>query len=466
MAKDQGTISDIPAAQLATIEAAKNFDISEHLVKLMFDEPFYASLLRSVKLERTMNIPTAGVLAKDGEIKMWWNPLFMASLSTEEIQGLLIHECWHIILQHTTTRRMEPHKIHNYATDLAINSNIDESMLPKGGLIPGKNFEELTEEQMDKMGQEAVDRYYRVSEKIASFPKGESSEWYFARLMEDKQISEDIQKEQEGKSLSDALKDGDIKVDENGDLVDNDGNPVQVLPGSFDSHEEWDNSEGGEMKDIIDDKVKKALEKAIKESDSSGKWGSISSSMRGKLREMISNEVDWRSVLKRFVGSSRRGTRTTSWTRLNKKYAGRVQGVKRGYTSSIAVYIDQSGSVGNNDLELAFANLRNLAKRTEFTTFHFDTAVDIESETSWKRGKTPKASRTRSGGTDFECVTKHANSNKHRFDGYLIITDGEAYKPSASRLKRGWLIVPNRSLVFEPDSSDFVISMKHEKEAS
>ena len=179
---------------------------------------------------------------------------------------------------------------------------------------------------------------------------------------------------------------------------------------------------------------------------------------------MISTEVDWRAVLKRFIGSSRRGTRTTSWTRLNKKYAGRVQGVKRGYTSSIAVYIDQSGSVGNDDLELAFANLRNLAKKTEFTTFHFDTSVDVESETSWKRGRTPEASRTRCGGTDFECVTKHANANKHRFDGYLIITDGEASKPSTSHLKRGWLIVPNRNLMFHADNSDFVISMKHPKE--
>ena len=464
MAKDQGTTNDIPVSKLVSREEAESFDISKHLIKLMFDEPFYANILRAVKLEKSYNIPTAGVLAKDGEIKMWWNPMFLASLTADEIQGLLIHECWHIILQHTTSRRLDPHKIHNYATDLAINSNISERMLPEGGLIPGKLFKELTEEQISKMGQEAFDRYNRVSQKIASFPKGESSEWYFARLMEDKQVADDIQKEQEGKSLSQALKDGDIEVDENGNLVDKDGNPVQVLPGSFDSHDDWDNSDS-DMKDIIDDKVKKALEKAIKDADASGKWGSVSSSMRGKLREMISTEVDWRAVLKRFIGSSRRGTRTTSWTRLNKKYAGRVQGVKRGYTSSIAVYIDQSGSVGNDDLELAFANLRNLAKKTEFTTFHFDTSVDVESETSWKRGRTPEASRTRCGGTDFECVTKHANANKHRFDGYLIITDGEAPKPSTSHLKRGWLIVPNRNLMFDADNSDFVIGMKHPKEA-
>ena len=183
-------------------------------------------------------------------------------------------------------------------------------------------------------------------------------------------------------------------------------------------------------------------------------------SMRAKLRELVANDVDWRSVLKKFCGMSRRGTRTTSWTRLNRKYAGLTAGVKRGYTSSIAVYIDQSGSVSNSDLELAFANLRNLAKRTEFTTFHFDTSVDTDSESVWKSGKTPQVHRTRFGGTCFQTVTKHANANKHRFDGYIIITDGEAAKPTPSRLKRGWLLVPNTKLLFDADNRDFVMSMK------
>jgi predicted metal-dependent peptidase len=457
----QDTSNDLPVHNLSSEEEAANFEIDAHLVRLMFDEPFYAHILRSVKLEKSDAIPTAGVLAQDGEVRMWWNPRFLASLTEEEVQGLLIHECWHIVLQHTTSRRMDPHRIHNYATDLAINSNIPERMLPEGGLIPGTSFPKLSDDQIKMMGQEAVDRYNLVSDKIASFPKHKSSEWYFARLMEDKEVSKSIQEDSQGKSLLKALADGDVHVDEDGNLVDKNGNPVSILPGSMDHHDEWEDS-GDEQKALIDDKVKKALEKAVKESDRSGKWGSVSSSMRSELRQIISNEVDWRMVLKRFVGNSRRGTRSTSWTRLNKKYAGRVQGVKRGYTSSIAIYIDQSGSVGNDALELAFGNLRNLSKKTSFTTFHFDSQVDLESETTWKRGKTPECLRTMSGGTCFESVTKHANENKHRFDGYLVITDGEAPKPSPSRLKRGWLITPERSLIFNPDNSDFVIKMKAE----
>ena len=140
---------------------------------------------------------------------------------------------------------------------------------------------------------------------------------------------------------------------------------------------------------------------------------------------MISNEVDWRSILKQFCGMSKRGTRTTTWsnvnmTHLHPKYGPLATGAKRGYTSSIAVYIDQSGSVDQASLELAFAELRSLARHTEFTTFHFDTAVDEKSEALWKKGRTPQAHRTRSGGTCFDCVTKHANKNRGRFDGYIL----------------------------------------------
>ena len=193
--------------------------------------------------------------------------------------------------------------------------------------------------------------------------------------------------------------------------------------------------------------------------------------MRGKIREMVSKEVDWRSILKQFVGFSRRGTRSTTWNRVNTtmihpEHGPLATASQRGYTSSIAVYIDQSGSVGNDSLALAFGELRNLTRHTEFTTFHFDTQVDLKSETVWKKSKTPKVHRTRGGGTCFDCVTKHANENKGRFDGYLIITDGEAAKPKPSKMKRCWLLIPGRKLLFAPDKNDTVCNMKQPKVSS
>ena len=437
MATNKGTSTDVSPVKMASDAEAKAFRLDPHLVRMMLDEPFFAGVLRGVNYTRTDSIPTAGVLAKDGDVHMWWNPAFLAGLTDLQVKGLLKHEAMHLALEHTTDRRMTPHLIHNYATDLAINSDIPEEELPEGGLIPGKAFKALTDEDKAKMSDESIARYERVSAKIASFPRGESSEWYFTKLMEDPEVADDICKGPGG---------GD------------EGGPG--LPGGMDDHEGW-----GEMtdeeKELVKGKIRKAVEDAVKDCDRSGRWGSVGGEMRKTLRDLISKEVDWRSILRKFCGLSRRADRRSNVRRLNRKYTGIHPGVERGYTSSIAVYIDQSGSVGNAELELAFAELRNLTRRTSFTTFHFDTEVDTKSETEWRRGKTPPADRTRCGGTDFGCVTTHANANSHRFDGYIIITDGEAAKPNPSRLKRGWLLVPGTKLLFDADKRDFIMKMRN-----
>ena len=463
MAKNtNSTSNDLPVTGPKVTKAqADSFDLDPHLIGLMWDEPFFSKVLRTVTKVRSEDIPTAGVLAKDGDINMWWNPYFLAGLTSKQVKGLMKHECFHLVFEHTTTRRMEPHLLHNYATDLAINSMIPEEELPEGGLIPGKAFKPLTAEEAAKVGPKAVDRYNRISQKIASLPLGLSSEQYFALLQD---VAEDIEQGGKGKSLGQALKDGDVHVDENGNLVDGDGNPVRIVPGSMDDHEGWDELDDQE-RELIKGKVRQALEKATRECDNSGQWGSVPAETRAKLREMLAREIDWKSVLKQFCGMTRRADRTTNVKRLNRKYPAIHPGTHRNYTSSIAVYIDQSGSVDDESLELLFGNLMTLAKHTEFTIFNFDTEVDEASERVWKGNKNPGLTRTRCGGTDFKAASDHANKNKHRFDGYLILTDGECSDPGLSQLKRGWVIVPGRQLLFQPSSRDFIIKMKRDSVA-
>ena len=414
---DKGTTNDLaPVAQVSDAEAAA-FKLDTHLVKLMWDEPFFSHVLRTVTKIRTESIPTAGVLAKDGDVKMWWNPKFLAGLTAKQVKGLLKHECYHLVFEHTTTRRHDPHRVWNYAADLAINSLIPEDELPEGGLIPGQPFKQLTADDKKKMSDDQVRRYEALSALIASFPKEEASEWYFARLMENEDAKEAI----EGSS---------------GEQGEGEG---PTIPGTVDDHEGWDDL-SEEERELVKGKVRQAVEDAVKECDKKGQWGSVGADTRGKIREMISKEVPWQSILRNFVGMTRRANRHSNVRRLNRKYTGIHPGVQRGYTSSIAVYIDQSGSVSENELELLFGELRNLAKHTEFVCFHFDTDVDESSEMTWRKGKTPSAHRTRCGGTDFSAPTEHANKNKHRFDGYLILTDGYAPDPGPSKLRRGWVI--------------------------
>ena len=432
---DNGTSVDIAPVENASEEVAKDFKLDPYLLDMLWNEPFYASIMRSVEKIKTDSIPTAGVAAIDGKLKMWWNPAFVASLAPEKVRGLLKHEARHIILGHIASRRKEPHLQWNYATDWSINCEIPDNELPEMGLKPGKAYTPLTEEQLEGMSDQQIQDYQTLSSFQEKLPSHMSAEWYFTELMNNEEANEALTRSKESGG---------------------------GMPGDMDDHGGWDEMSDDE-REYVKGKVKEAIKDAVKKADNNGArgWGSISSEARKRIRSIISNEVQWQQVLKKFCGFSRRSTRTRSWTRLNKKYMGAAPGVKRGYTSSIAVYIDQSGSVDDKSLEQLFAELANLSKRTEFVCYHFDTAVDEKSETVWKKGRMPDVFRTRCGGTDFKAPTKHANENKHRFDGYLILTDGEAPDPGPSRLKRGWVVIPGRELMFDPSKSDFVIQMNN-----
>jgi predicted metal-dependent peptidase len=433
--KGHGTANDIApdtsqAGGNLLYDLVETFDVDPHIISLMFNEPFYAKVLRGVTKTCTKEIPTAGVLAKDGDLKMWYNPGFMASLKDLQVRGLLKHEAMHLALMHTTTRRLEPHNVHNYAADLAINSSIPEVELPDGGLIPGKAFTPLTDEQKEKMSDDAQGRYERMSVFISELPKGLSTEEYFARLMNDEQMKEDMDKQQ------------------------GDGSP-----GGMDDHDGWD-SLSEEEKELVAAKVKQAVAAAAGECDEKGQWGSVSADVQAEIRRLISNEIPWQAVLKKFVGFTKRSVRSTSWNKINKKNPMLMPGSRKRTEASIAVYIDQSGSVGSDELELLFGELHSLAKHVEFTTFHFDTSVDEDSEQLWKKGRFTAPHRTRCGGTDFSCVQTHVHKNKKRFDGYLVLTDGWASDPGPSRMKRGWVITTNGDVQDWMGGRDFVIKMK------
>ena len=427
---DKSTSNNIPVDNIASDAEVAAFRLDSHLLNLMWDEPFFSSIIRPITKVKTEKIPTAGVLSKDGAITMWWNAKFLASLRPKEIKGLLKHECYHLVFDHTTTRRHDPHIVWNYATDLAINSVIPEDELPECGLIPGKAFKELTEEQREKMGEDAVNRYELISKKVESFPKEMSSEWYFSRLMDDEDVSKAIQ----------------------------DSESCEFSIGNMDSHEGW-----GEMseeeRELIRGKVKQVLKEAAKKADSSNSWGSVPSSMRATIRQMVSNEVDWRSILRSAIGTKKRAGRDTSIRRINRKYPGIHPGSRRKYTSSWAVYVDQSGSVCDESLGLLFGELASLAKHTSFDVYYFDTEVDKSSKFTWKKGARVDPKRTRCGGTDFEAPTKHAHENMEKYDGYIVLTDGYAPKPSHSRLRRVWVITPDGSLQFDK-GRDVSVQMK------
>jgi predicted metal-dependent peptidase len=389
------------------------------LVKFLLEEPFFATIIRSLRKVRTSEISTAGVAYKGGTFILYWSPEFLSSLSTQKVFGLLKHECYHIIFKHITNRKQTPHKHWNIATDLAINSIIPVKELPNCGLRPGCIPGDLLNKDSKVVLTNAFHNFIR------NLPTDKSSEFYMNEILNNPEIYEFL---------------NEICIDEI----------------SFDEHDN-DSLSDTEI-EIANSQIKALVDKAVNVANTRN-WGSVSFSTKEQILTLHKEEFDWKKSLKYFCGSKQKNSYFKTQRKINRKYPYIHPGKKDNKTSMLAVYIDQSGSVGDDALNKFGSLLENLSKTHTFTYYFFDTKVDEESKTTWKSGKKSNFKRTLRGGTSFDCVENHFREINKNFDGYIIMTDGQASKPQSSISKRCWVISPGNKIEFTPDKRDFVVYM-------
>jgi len=420
----------------------------------MQNVPFYAEISRHIQKRFTTDIPTMAVSfdPKADELVMWVNPYFAgggtyvgrdgkpiveAGLSNTEITGCLTHEFDHIVFGHLNARRLDPPQECNIAQDLAINSLIvsntklpvGEKVLPDIVLIPGKRphidpvrFAQLTDWQKKAST--------KLADLIEKFPPLKATEWYFKKILED------------------AKKNG------------YEAKEIAAVIGTVDSHDGWDDAPD-DTKEYIEGKVKAIIEKAVRHADSQKDgWGNIPADIREEIRRSISTIINWRNVLRQFVGKLVRGSRATSIKRINKRYPYIHPGIKRGYTAKLLIAIDESGSVNDEMLEMFFAELESLTKKVDVTLLHFDCSCSMKDLYEWKKGTRPKLKRMKGGSTDFDAPTRLANDpkNRGRWDGMLIMTDGCAPAPNASRIRRGWILGQGCQLNFSSNEAQIFLT--------
>jgi predicted metal-dependent peptidase len=388
------------------------FNLNMHTARLLMREPFFAALSRRIDKTSTTAIPTAGVRINPDRLQfeMMYNPEFMGSLQDEHKLGVLMHEFYHIVLEHVTSRKPEEgiSRLDNVSMDLAINGLPEMKnklpneknpgpMMPSGepmkGCIPGED-------------------------RFAHLPAGKSYEWYKAKLKEEAE---------ENKGEGGEGGEGEGEGGEGGGIGDAD---------SFDSHDAFGEVDGA-GKEIAQERLKEALKQAAQEAEKSNNWGSVSHDMRKKIMDSISSKVDWRKVLRYFVRTSQRADKRSTPRRLNKRYPRIHPGKRVRRQAKIAISIDQSGSVDDGMLAMFFAELNKLSDIAEFTVIPFDSVVGEDKIYVWKKGQSRTWERVMCGGTNFDPPTKYVNERD--FDGHLVLTDMCAPKPIKSRCQRMWM---------------------------
>ena len=365
------------------------FDLNKHAAKLLFSEPFFASISRRIDKKASKEIPTAGVRVNEqhGRYELIYNPEFFEELTEVQRLGVLKHEFYHLIFEHVGGRLPEGgmSKLWNVATDLAINSYI-ATELPDVALVPGKG-------------------------KFQDLPTHQSAEWYY-----------------------EALKDMDDE-DENGDGE----GQGEGGDDSFDDHSGWQEA-SQQAKEMAKQRMAETIKEAAEEAAKNRSWGSVGHGTQKDILSRVNKVVDWKKVLRYFVKASQKANKSSSIKRINRRYQYVHPGRKSARTAQIAISIDQSGSVSDDMLEAFFGELSKLAEFAEFTVVPFDTDVAEEQVYVWKKGEKRKHERVRYGGTCFDAPTKWVNDRN--FDGHIVLTDMCAPAPIPSKCQRMWMTTP------------------------
>lgn len=382
----------------AAVDMSKQqYSLENDLFRLLREEPFFAAISRCVEKEAKREVGTAGVtITDDGVYKLYYNPDWFVTLSDTHRRGILKHEFYHLLFEHLNGRVEYDKKNkseamrHNIAFDLAINCHI-KSELPEGGQLPEKY----------------------------NFPDFLSSEQYLGLLNEKYPPA--------------------------------DGDSGEGMPGQpLDNHDGWDGDGEGDgdgpegqgsaaaraiAKERLREAARKGAESAAR---SSHGWGNMHQSIREMIMRFINGSVDWRSVLRNFIGNAQRANRSNTIKRINRRFPYIHAGRKTNHTAHIAIAIDQSGSVSDELLGLFFAELNGLAKLATFTVVPFDTEVDDKLVHQWKKGQRFEPVRVMQGGTNFDAPTEWVNKHPE-IDGLIILTDMEAPAPIPCRTRRLWM---------------------------
>lgn len=117
-------------------------------VKIILNQPFFATLMMKRNFIEDYKIETACTNGSD----IRYNPDYFATLSQDEVVGVITHELMHIVLLHHLRREGRESKRYNKACDYALNPILLDAglRLPKAALVD-RQYDNMSAEQIYKL---------------------------------------------------------------------------------------------------------------------------------------------------------------------------------------------------------------------------------------------------------------------------------------------------------------------------
>lgn len=412
-----------------TIKSLKNKDLnsaernfSEFISLIIFSmiiskDCFFGQFMTNIlrKTDFKLKAPAA-VSIKKGVIIMDLNPIFLVSFDNELIKNIIIHEIYHILNCHIMRSKELQLPLNsfemnnqNIAMDVAINQLID-GLKDNSNVVTLKNFVE------HYVPDKGIYNYYQNPDGVK---EKEPFEYYLGIIKDSPKYQEEKKKyEEKQKKLREILK----KIEDNGGSLDNltDEEIHQLLESEEDlSHEIWRQSSSTDtdnMKEIVNQIVSKAAKEA----------GSMPSTVESIVDRINKKPViRWQEELKNFIGSVKCPYKLTILRRSRRQptrfdIKGRLSDRKL----NLAVAIDTSSSMSDDDIKFIFNEIFNIVKAVKFklTIIECDCEINHVYTANNENEITTKVHGR--GGTSFTPVFKYIKENKLNPDVLIYFTDG------------------------------------------
>ena len=371
----------------------KFFDLVNKVnFSLMEDkENFYGYFLFQMEKEIKFDISSAtSVNFKGAKYVIYFNPIIFLELNIKQMETTIKHEILHILSQHLIRARDLKDK---YST-LAINLAMDV----------------VVNQYLDYLPQYSITLEWINNKYDLKLEPYKNFEYYLEKIQTELDLQED---------------------DENGEEIDSNENVISEFDPEK-THDTWDDS------DEIDEKTLRDFTEKFVDNSKKGITPTYIDTMIKSLKNS-KGELPWNLFLKKLMGTVEANKKKTI-TRRNRRQPNRLElrGELRGHKAEIAVAIDISGSISDEEYKQAIKEVLNIVKNynQEITIIECD--KEIRRAYKVKSVKDVKERIATGGGTKFSPVFEYANNKKINLLVYF--TDGKG-EEKLNVMPRGYKVL-------------------------
>lgn len=354
---------------------------------------FYGYFLFQTSREIKFDIssPTA-INFRGAKYVIYFNPIIFLNLNMKQMESSIKHEILHIVSMHLVRAKEVKDKYSKLAINMAMDIVVNKYL---NNLVPYAT----TLEQVNLNYSLNLEPY-------------ETFEYYVEKI----QIELDLQEEDEHGKEHDSNKNEDIET--------------QYSPEK--THDIWEDSN-----DIDEKMLKEFTEKFI----NSSQKGEIPDYLEGIISSLKNSrgELPWNLYLKKLMGTVESNKKKTI-TRRNRRQPNRLdlRGELRGHKAEIAVALDISGSISDEEFKQAIKEVLNIVKNYNHEITIIECDNEIRRAYKVKSINDIKDRINIRGGTKFTPVFEYANNKKINLLVYF--TDGKG-EDKLQVIPRGYKIL-------------------------